>query len=589
MLSTVAAVLWDRVLADPDDLDLRSVLADRLLEDGDPLGEHLRLALALEELETDDPRREPLAAEARAIRRCHVGSWTRAIASIPSLRRRLPLHRCWGLHRGLVEELTCSSATVVDALAEAVRVAPIRRLRVTGLDSLGEEPGWAERLAAQPALRQLRVLDLDVNLEEAQALVILSSPHLVRLEELHLTGVTPAVARAVATVPACAGLLRLSLRRGEGIGAGGAAAIAELPLASLTLIAQGIGAQGIAALARMTTLRELRLEGEPLGPQGAWVLASAPALAGLRELALGGATLGVRGCAALAASRELAQLRVLSLGQGCGFNGQALAPMLADWALGSLRALRTHGPLRARGAVLLARQRVLPPLEELALEAAQLGDDGASELAAWRPPALTRLSLPGNRIGAAGMAALADGPLLAQVRELDLSVNRCGDDGGQALAAAPWLEHLRSLRLRYNWLSTTGLRALLERLPAAERLSLGEASNRDEVPNAEVLRVAAEGRLSCLEELEVVLNPRDLDPLEAYLASGFAGSLAALSVSGVQVRAATAELLARLPGLERLYLGCTLTADALPTVLARFGGLATFGLSAVASAPHRGV
>jgi uncharacterized protein (TIGR02996 family) len=573
-LQPSAQRLWQKILDDPDDLQTRAVFADQLMDAGDPLGEHIQLCCALEEMDEDDPRRAETEASAAALRRRNIVPWTRAIAAAaaarPAKQRWKPSERSFAMHRGLVEELRCETGWL-DGLGSAARVAPIRRLRVRSYDESDPLAGWSEKLAEMPELARIRCLELAAPINEEQALALLASPNLVRLERLALNDVaTPRIARALAASPACAGLQELSLIGEPGIGVEGAQALAALPLRSLTLHRQQIGAEGLAAISSVATLRALELD-DAIGAEGGRTLATAVSLSKLRELRLSNGELGVKGLAALAGSTTLGGLRVLEIDLGNGFNPKALAAMLEAWSLTGLRELETSGPVRAEGAALIAKSGKLDALESLALSGASLGDDGAAALARWAPPRLASVCLAGGGIGKGGMAALAKGPLLAHVRDLNLVRNKCGSEGGEALAAGRWLAGLRSLRLFYNWMGVKGLRAILERTPQAEELYLGENNY-----GPEVFRVGARGLLPRLQALTHG-DKGDQKALEAYLASGHAQSLGDLHLHTTPIRAETARLLARLPELENLHFQfCGIDDDARRALEDRFAGLMTF-------------
>jgi uncharacterized protein (TIGR02996 family) len=568
-LDATAGKLWQKILDDPDDLATRAVFADRLMEQGDPLGEHVQLALELEKLETDDARRAELEERLAELRRRHIVPWTRAIAGVASLHpHRMPPSPRFGVRRGLVEAIACETGSL-DALPDAARVAPIRALEVASFLESDPAEGWVARLAAMPELARVRDLELDLLNSEADLLTLLGSPHLRRLERLALKRcpATPATARAIATCKACAELGELSLEGDHGeLGAEGARALASLPLRVLHLGDQGLGAEGAAAIAGMTTLRSLSISND-LGPTGGRALAASPALSSLRTLSLGGCDLRDKALAELARSPHLAGLRDLEL-MG-GVNAKALAALLDGPVPRGLRRLGLAGALRAEGAKLLAKTKGLK-LESLCLLGASLGDDGAAALARWSLPSLRSVDLGGNGIGPKGMAALAAGPLLAHARELDVSSNKCGTEGGKALAQGKWLAHVRKLRLFYNWMGVLGVRAILEQMPEAEELEMGENNY-----GAEPFRVAARGLLPRLRALKHG-DQGDQKAVEDYLASGHAHSLARLEVHHIEVRSETVRLLAALPCLERLSFSfCDFKPGVIEALSERFGGLLT--------------
>lgn len=569
-LTGEAARLWKRVVDEPDDLKTRSVLADLLQEQGDPLGEFLQLSCMLEEMAPDDARRPGLRERAEALRRRHVVLWTREVAAVAGLRpQKQPYRKAFRIERGLVEALICTTRAL-PALAAAARVAPIRALEVDPFGESVKAAGWAESLSAMPELSRIRDLTLKVE-AEAEALAVLRSPNLSRLERLAITGLPSAseVIAEIARGKACQGLVELEIASGSPARAPSPVeTLAALPLQRLSLSRVGVGPEAAQALARMKTLRSLSLRDEPLGLSGARALAASPDLASLEELSLGSCEVPEKGLAALAGSTSLESLERLGLSN---VNAKALAAMLQAWQLGRVRELTLLGALRAEGARLLAGSKVLPRLESLSLRAASLRDEGVAELARGEAPALRRVDLGGNGLGPEGLEALSEGALLSGVRELDLANNKCGGEGGKALAKGPWLAHLRKLHLYYNWMGVHGLRAILGAMPEAEELDLGENNY-----GSEVFRVAASGALPRLHTLKLG-QEGDPELLAEWLDSGHAMRLRSLGVHHVHVSARMAQALAPVPELEDLYFSfCTFEPEALSALEQRFPGLTRF-------------
>jgi uncharacterized protein (TIGR02996 family) len=566
-----AARLWKRILEDPDDLDTRRIFADQLLEADDPLGEYIQLAIGVAEMDAGDPRRARTEERADELMRRNVVPWTRAVATLPALARpRQPRTPRFALHRGLVEELTVQLKTV-EALAPVAAVAPIRRLVVDSSDYMGD--AWGPTLAAMPELAKIRSLEISPQLEQT-AIALLASPHLRRLERLAIkTPATPKLAAAISESEACAGLVELDLRNtevgGAGIRAEGAAAIAKVPLRALSLTGHSIG-DGLRAIVANPHLRSLHIQDDKIGAAGATTIAKSAQLANLRSLELVGCDLGKKGLPAIAGAENLAKLESLAILGLNGLNDKVLASMLEVWALSSLKELRTAGPLRKAGAAAIAKSKALAGLTRVGLTNASLKDDGAAALARWSPPNLTDLDLSANGIGPAGMGALADGPLLRKVRALDLSNNKCGTEGGKALAQAPWLAHLKKLTLFYNWMGVLGVRAILERMPEAENLSMGENNY-----GTEPLRVASRGLLPRLRKASFPGDDSGL--LDTWLGLEGTRRLGALHLHGGVVTSRTAGLLGQLPELSELGFNFTsFNDDALDVLRERFLGLMEF-------------
>jgi uncharacterized protein (TIGR02996 family) len=170
---------------------------------------------------------------------------------------------------------------------------------------------------------------------------------------------------------------------------------------------------------------------------------------------------------ALSDSGLLGRLRRLHFQcSGAAWTAEA-SQALAAGPTGRLEELGLHsvnlsGPaLRA-----LAAAPPLPALERLTISSRFTADTVAA-LAEWlasdRLPRLRALEIPYSpALGAAGVAALADCPGLARLRDLDLTGDRLGNRGARALAASPHLANLRVLRLEQNGIPGTAARALAE-------------------------------------------------------------------------------------------------------------------------------
>lgn len=563
--------LWAEALADPDDLVARSVLADKLQELGDPWGEYLQLACRLATMSDEDAARGEVEGRAEQLLSRYQGPFTRAIRSVADF---CPdgflAPGIVGFARGCVERLRLQGDRT-RALSSLARAAPIRDL-IVEQGAPTPEP-WESAFAAMPELARLRSLTLPCQ-DEVRALALLSSPHLTRVEALALSGsVTPAVLAAIAAGPAFAGLQELRLQGNHeqpGLGEEVATALAKLPIRRFSGSVLGLGAQGVRALASVWPLEDLELVSDPLGLAGARALAEAP-LSKLTRLSLQMCDIQEKGCAAVAGARHMGALRELEISHGCGFNAKALDAMLANWALPALRRLRLHGPIREAGAARLAAAPWIRSVESLTISDGALKAEGARALARADAPSLRKLELHGCGLDEAAMRALAEGPLLAHVTSLDLARNKCGAEGGKALAKAPGLEKLEVLRLHYNWMGVGGARALLERMPSARELYLGENNY-----GSEPMRVAARGLLPRLRTMRLYTEG-DGDSLTAWMKSGHARALRSLGLRQTRVSKEAAEALVRLPELRELsFTFCTFDAGVVGPLRERLPAGASF-------------
>lgn len=218
-------------------------------------------------------------------------------------------------------------------------------------------------------------------------------------------------------------LTSLDLHRSDVHGSGLSSLAAAPHLAGLTELSLGgsrsvkaKGDQAAAALGAWESLVDVTLDDCSLGDAGAAALASLPSL---RTLRISGACLTAQGAAALGASASSKQLEVLDLG---GYPGDP-----------------TIGP---QGAAHLARGG-FPALRELVLSKQRIGDAGV-EAVARAFPSLRKLDVADCRLGAAAIDALATATFRATLEDLDLSFNAVGS---HVAALGAGLPRLRALDL----------------------------------------------------------------------------------------------------------------------------------------------
>lgn len=547
--------LEQAVIADPDDLDARRVLSDALLEQGDPRGEYMRLALYRDSLDRWDDEVRTIDRALHTLESRYGRAWSNAVAGVAHLGVGLP---GWGsrgfeFDRGCIEELKGDARDLCACLAGARAVAPICALELLDDDRARKH---VDELVAAPELASIRRLDIAASALSPKSFdKLFNGSHLTKLESLDISGLRPEHISVLARSPALAELSALTVSCDEPIGADGlrqlidAGVTANLEFLSLDRCnLRGPGAQLLAQLAGLQTL--IWSDDEP-GVTGAMALAESTALSSLRDLDLSDMPLGERGAVAIVSSPTFAELRELSL-DGVGLNAKRIPAMLAAFKLPKVKTLSLcGGPLRKDGAAAIAASDALRHVEELAVAGNSLGDAGAVALAAARLPKLQRLDLSGNAIAAAGMQALATGPLLANVVELDVRNNKCQNAGALALARWPNLPRVEALQLYYNWMGVSGLRAIVEQLDDAEDLFLGENNYGVEPVRA----LSKSTRITKLRKLQT----RDADAkwLLAFARSPAAQNLESLHLSSSQLDEEAAKALLELPSFGRLSLSFT--------------------------------
>jgi len=169
-----AAELYDAILADPDNVDLRLQYADAVSDTDPDHAELIRLDIEKERLGRQSLRL-PLDQSTR--RR----SLSRSLG--PRLARDVaPLVASWQLRRGFPEVVKMSAESFLSTGAEVYRRAPVRHLIVT------DATGFLDQLMASPLLRRLASLDLTGNpIGDEGVETLVRSPHLGRLRFLSLS------------------------------------------------------------------------------------------------------------------------------------------------------------------------------------------------------------------------------------------------------------------------------------------------------------------------------------------------------------------------------------------------------------------
>lgn len=237
--------------------------------------------------------------------------------------------------------------------------------------------------------------------------------------------------------------------------------------------------EGNAALVR-EQFRLLALSGNFAAVRSLWVYA-ASALPAVEELArsevgrLVGLHLPVGAhdsrageavrVAEVLASAEFTSLSSLDIGP---LSEPALRAILRSPYLGNLTHLnliggRNGSPIGDAGMVALCGSKLAHTLRAVEFPNTGIGDAGAVALA--RSPLLAhmhgpRLNLMMNRIGDAGLTALAETEHLLRFSELVLRENQGGDDGVIALADSPYSANLRFLDFWRNRITDRGAFAL---------------------------------------------------------------------------------------------------------------------------------
>jgi uncharacterized protein (TIGR02996 family) len=289
------------VLTAPDDVEPRLVLADWLMERGDPRGELIQVACALASLARDAPSRKALETRERRLLSKHGKDW------VAPFRRYI---RSWSWARGFVELIIADTQAFIDGAEAIFAHTPLERLELTGMKA-----GHPALLADLAVLSRLRGLAINSQrLNGNRAAVLLSAPVLSGLRALDISfnplGDQGAI--EVAENTELAGLRRLKAEDTQ-MTVDGLAALSRASffsrLEDLNLARNWLGPGAGAMLARCESLVELDLRGSGIGDEGITAIAASPGMARLEGIVLNDNQIGVGGATALIQSPHLGKLR----------------------------------------------------------------------------------------------------------------------------------------------------------------------------------------------------------------------------------------------------------------------------------------
>ncbi len=292
MNAQTLAQLKQRVVRNPDDVGARRVLADVLVEAGDPRGLFIQVQCDLAELPADDARRPALESVERDLLSRYEAHW------------RAPIHPTFGtvkFVRGFVEEWSCDAPDFIAAGSRVVAKTPLRRAALIGVT-----PARFRHLARLRAFLEMPELELTTIREWPTGL--LPPTRFERLRYLHLrdepkvtsfTGVDALVAELV-EAPWWPGLAEARLDWAEL--RLGALAQTSADLSAVTALSTNLARfdeRDWAVFARLPKLHTLSLDVRHVSPTWSRGLAWPPTL---RALALTSAVLDHEAVAGLVAS-----------------------------------------------------------------------------------------------------------------------------------------------------------------------------------------------------------------------------------------------------------------------------------------------
>jgi uncharacterized protein (TIGR02996 family) len=241
------------ILEQPEADAPRLVYADWLEEQGDPLGELIRVQCQLAMLNDGDPRREPLGRREGQLMVQNCALWHGPVQELGLVGR---------FQRGLLEITVTGARTLLDV---AERLFAMPSVLHVNLRDGALDRDTLRALARSPVFKRIRQLDLQRSHVTNDGIQILcSSPFRGRFTKLKLghTQISSLAARLLVGAFDLSGLIELSLCF-NGIGEGGARHLAKCPqltrLRVLDLSNNRILSEGASYLAESPYLNQLRL------------------------------------------------------------------------------------------------------------------------------------------------------------------------------------------------------------------------------------------------------------------------------------------------------------------------------------------
>jgi uncharacterized protein (TIGR02996 family) len=297
------------ILENPDDDAPRLIFADWLDDKGDPeRAEFIRLQCALASEPADHPGRAEQERREVELLEAHRATWAGALLRHADEVR---------FRRGFIESVRMPLGRLL-ANADAI----FSRHPVRMLSSQVAKADDVRRLAPQPQLTRLAVLNISSSMREAAFRTLMESPHLGGLRGLavHDSPIGTAGIQALLEASVLERLTHLDLSA-TAIGNDGATRLIESPksrsLVSLNLRGNNLTGgllQQMDASPHMASLRRLGLWYNRLRDTGLEAFLRLPLFARLRHLDIGYNHLTERGALALARSSALANLRSLWMG-----------------------------------------------------------------------------------------------------------------------------------------------------------------------------------------------------------------------------------------------------------------------------------
>lgn len=302
----------EEVRTNPYDDTPRLIFADFLDDNGDPLGQLIRVQIALTEYDPDDDRRTPLEKQEQALIAEHAEHW---LAPLRRFGAEGLSSRCF--QRGLIERIRISAENFLQHADELCLHYPA--LHTLCLTNIQATP----QLDRAQLPKQIRGLDLSTSNLQSLENAGFNWPMMTCIEQLTELNLrlTRATDRAIGQLCTrnLSNLQRLDLTA-CGLTSSSGAAIAACPtltnLRTLKLALNQLVDSGVAALGRspfLNNLAELDLASNQIGDSGVQALAQAGALVALQRLNLRANVIHDKKWASVTNFKNMGSLKVVDL------------------------------------------------------------------------------------------------------------------------------------------------------------------------------------------------------------------------------------------------------------------------------------
>jgi|GEM_PF-3298940 uncharacterized protein (TIGR02996 family) len=436
----------EEIIKDPNNDDPRLIYADYLEENGDPLGELIRLQCDMAKMRGDEPEFPALEKRQFALLKKHKPRWTESVAEMT---------RTAKVYRGFVRDVVLGAKQFIAHHKTLFERAPIQKATVVKVSS----KSYAE-FAECESLAKLDSLKLsDLPIEASEFSELMASPYLANLKGFSISvhGTNEGIYRAIGKSRMAQEVRELDFSW-NGMESDGLIALLEggnfHKLKSLSCDMDGISDDGLMAVANsscLANLQALHLSRNAFGPEGVIAIALSSNLTRLRSLTLNENSVEDDGFTSLVGSTNLSNL--VSLGVARCYLSNASFRKLTESEFGhELQSLDASYNGLGYDSLAAIIESPLQKLTRLIWDGNELNSSApVADLIAALP--LTYLSMSECGLRNSDVTAFADAAGASSLRTLILSDNKLNDAAGVSILNSENLKSLACLKLDKNNIS----------------------------------------------------------------------------------------------------------------------------------------